>query len=118
MKPFDLEKALAGEPVVTRSGVPVTEIYHFKTSRDRFPVRAVVNGGLSSYNTDGRWGITHTNNDLFMAPVKKQEWVNIHKNDCCYFIGFTVFDNERSAVKAGSQNGNYIKSVLVSEWEE
>lgn len=32
LKPFDLEKALAGEPVVTRQGEEVTQLTLFKTS--------------------------------------------------------------------------------------
>lgn len=35
MKPFDLKLALAGDKVVTREGVEVTEIHKFTTANPR-----------------------------------------------------------------------------------
>lgn len=34
LKPFDLDKALTGAPVVTRKGAPVIEIHHFAKVED------------------------------------------------------------------------------------
>lgn len=42
MKPFNLEAALRGEPVVTRQGEPVLEIICFKSKDIPYPVQVVV----------------------------------------------------------------------------
>lgn len=42
MKPFDLEKALAGERVVTRDGDEVTQITKFDLIRSEYFIRGVV----------------------------------------------------------------------------
>ena len=83
MKAFDLEKALAGEPVVTRDGKPVTYIHYFKTAYgasifgiiDEYPQIFREDGAIAS-------GFVHEN-DLFMAEkpkAKKEGWVNLSYN--------------------------------------
>lgn len=64
---------------------------------------------------------------LFMTPVKREEWVNIHyyldkslPTGQSYFIDNAVFGSEKDAqdhidVMAPP---NYVKSVLIREWEE
>lgn len=42
MKPFDIEKALDGEPVVTRSGQPVTELTLFYATKEEYCLRGVL----------------------------------------------------------------------------
>ena len=78
MKPFDLEKALAGAPVVTRIGKEVTQVVFFNASTT-FPVRAVIDGTIYSYTTAGaRFGGVN-DLDLFMAPVKKVAYINVYR---------------------------------------
>lgn len=64
---------------------------------------------------------------LFMAPVKKQEWVNIHyqldkslPTGQSYFIDNELFASEKAAQEYVEIMGvpNYVKSVLIREWEE
>ena len=53
MKPFDLEKALAGKPVVTMSGYAVTDL-HFKENVTEYPLVAVVdNSEWLTFTKDG-----------------------------------------------------------------
>lgn len=82
-KPFDLQKALAGEPVITRSGKKIVDIYHFKYSGSTFSVLATIEGSNSEacYTVDGKYHLLDAEhkNDLFMAPEKKTVWVNISK---------------------------------------
>jgi hypothetical protein len=69
MKPFNLKKALAGEPVVTRNGLRVSEIHLFETYRNNHPVVAVVENELTRFNLDGKYWLRDTSdstNDLFM----------------------------------------------------
>jgi hypothetical protein len=81
MKPFNLEEALAGKPVVTRSGLEVTQITLF-TIDNRYPVHAVVGGGkdVSSFMLDGSYIYGEEGDmDLFMATTKKQGFINIYQ---------------------------------------
>lgn len=84
MKPFDLEKALAGAPVVTRIGEEVTQVVFFNASTT-FPVRAVIDGTIYSYTTAGARVLLASASsggndlDLFMAPVKKVAYINVYR---------------------------------------
>lgn len=79
MKPFDLEKALAGEPVVTRCGVPVTDLAYLKSRKSVFNLAAVTNGGVYFYTKDGRYptGVDPHPDDLCMAPKVRTVYVNL-----------------------------------------
>lgn len=67
MKPFNLERALAGEPVVTRAGVEVTQMHLFDTI-STFPLVCVVSGYTEVFLADGRYQFSGAHpNDLFMA---------------------------------------------------
>lgn len=80
MKPFDLEKALAGEPVITRDGKKATEVVFLKTADDLYVVIAVVDGKVLSYTKDGKYWASKSadQNDLFMAPKKVKGWMNVY----------------------------------------
>jgi hypothetical protein len=80
MKPFDLVRALAGEPVVMRNGTKVEEFHYFETAPDRFKVVVVSGGSFYFYNTSGQVEGT-SYSDLFMAPKKRTVWVNVWEDD-------------------------------------
>ncbi len=76
MKPFNLEKALAGEPVVTRDGRKVIEIYCFDFNGKNIatPVVAYIEqaDALECFDKNGKWlDYRESDEDLFMAPKKK-----------------------------------------------
>lgn len=78
MKPFELELALAGDPVVTRQGKKIIEIHYFKNRRER-PVLYLVepnNQYLFGATKEGKNG-HHEDHDLFMAPKTKKYYINI-----------------------------------------
>lgn len=81
MKPFNLEKALAGDPVVTRDGRVVTEIVHLKTNIR--PIIAVIDGRARGYLIDGttRSANDWSQRDLFMAPKKTTYYQLIFKRN-------------------------------------
>jgi hypothetical protein len=76
MKPFDLEAAKRGEPIVTRGGV------------ERFFIGTNQRGEIFVEDISGKHyvmfkdGMTHTGKpntlDLFMAPKKRTVWVNVY----------------------------------------
>lgn len=80
MKPFDLEKALSGEKVVTRSGLEITNIAWFESYRqpNQKHLLVVVEGDILFYKKDG---IHHGNHafDLFMAPKTETFWVGVRR---------------------------------------
>jgi hypothetical protein len=80
MKAFDLEAALAGEPVVTRDGRKATVTKLPITAPDgRVLISQRENGDIAAYHrADGTAGLRHY--DLFMATTQKTFWVNLYHN--------------------------------------
>lgn len=67
LQPFNLEKALAGEPVVTRDGQEVTQLTFFDC-KDCYPILAVINRNIQKFTVDGLYRVSELPNrfDLFM----------------------------------------------------
>lgn len=90
MKPFDLQKALAGEPVVTRDGFSVCQLKVFTLNREGknvcklCGVVLIPNGNdiIDNWTIDGVWNIgqKQSRNDLFMATKKRTVWVNLYSS--------------------------------------
>lgn len=79
MKPFDLEKALAGEPVVTRDGREVTQVTKFDLIDDVYMIHAVIYGDLESFTLNGEYSKGKESElDLFMAPKKLSGFINVY----------------------------------------
>ncbi len=83
LKPFNLERALAGDPVVTRAGVKIIRIVHLPEIIDsELKVLTVwENGEQYFYQEDGIYnrhiGVEESY-DLFMAPFIKTGYANIY----------------------------------------
>ncbi len=97
MKPFNLERALAGDPVVTRDGRKVIDIYHFKFDKNNRSVAYQVEN-----NQTIDWATTYGRNnghlesefDLFMAPVKRKYYMGISDGySSCKFNRIIVSTN-------------------------
>ena len=82
MKPFNLEKALAGEKVVTRTGKKVTSLHLLDEPID-YPLVGRVEGELSikTFTADGSFYTdkSHSDFDLFMAPKTTTLCILRHK---------------------------------------
>jgi hypothetical protein len=87
MKPFDLEAAKAGAPVVTRDGKKARIICFDLNNEDYVLVVAITPGNgveeILLLKKDGlRFSaFNYTPYDLFMASVKKEGWLNIYLNE-------------------------------------
>lgn len=119
MKPFDLEKALAGEPVVTRHGQPVTQVTKFDANSG-YCIAAVVDGEIETFSLDGKFRIEDTSRyDLFMATktVKKEGWVVLYKNidNDVQALPLIYTSKEEARDMIGS---NYRIATVKIEWEE
>lgn len=82
--PFDVEKAKAGAPVVTRDGRPARIICF--DAKSKFPIVALVMENnkerVLSFSKKGRFYLdTEWKYDLFMATVKREGWVNLYKSE-------------------------------------
>lgn len=123
MKQFDLEKAIAGEPVVTRNGAPVRIICTDKEG-DEFPIVALLKGDncdmITTYTKDGHClSDRETADDLFMAPKKKDGWVNICITEDGYAEVYdtTIYVSKEKAIQNRDTAEGYVCTTKV-EWEE
>jgi len=80
MKPFDLEAAKRGEPIVTWDG---REVFFVGVSKGSRPVVVCDSAGnLTRLLPDGYYTTNGVHiNDIFMAPKKQTVWVNFYKSD-------------------------------------
>jgi hypothetical protein len=111
MKPFDLQKALAGAPVVTRDGREISQLHRFNINSNEQKLHGVAdNGGGSetiySWSDSGKYldddNAILTNNhccDLFMKTVKKTYWINFYncKDTGIICVGRQIFDSQINA---------------------
>lgn len=117
MKPFNLERALAGDKVVTRDGREVTFVGHFPKLTPGYRVAAIIAGDQiirqfgesGKYNMDGQEAIT----DLFMAPKTVKRWVNFYAEG-----GVVDFGTELLAKTNGKYCAGLIAIAVPVEFEE
>lgn len=83
MKPFDLEAAKRGEPIVTRDGRKAKFVAHVPECDSLSRVYAFVEGdkAVNAYNEAGEYIPSgRALCDLFMAPRKRTVYVNIYRH--------------------------------------
>jgi len=110
-KPFDLERALAGDKVVTREGLVVNEIHHFKSVSSMYDVYVTVNGLVYACTKEGLYTFPEeTRFDLFMAPRTKrfEAWTNVYS----WGISGQNYGSESKA-KDNAGNEGYIKTIKI-----
>lgn len=121
MKPFDLELAKAGHPVCIRDGRKARIICFDKKDSD-FPIIALLDFGnyeaVATYTLEGRfmWR-EESNKDLFMAPTKREGWINIYKTSFgSIYTGVDVYKTRQDALD--QNNNNELINTVKIEWEE
>lgn len=115
MEKFNLERALAGEPLITRDGREVTEIHFFKTCTKGFQLMAVVDGEKFGFHNDGSyWGNGNDHRlDLFMKPKVVEGWFNVYQEGN-YLWTSAHRESEEKAKQNISKFGTYIKTIKVT----
>ena len=121
MRPFNLQEALAGKPVVMRNGDRVKAIYYIKEFIKR-PVLAIPDyedegtdsqfvSENGSFNNDGKeydW-------DLFMYEEPRIYYANVYMTyNGAMFMGSTLFDSKEDAESLPNKTGGYIKTIEVT----
>ena len=128
MKEFNLNEYLKNpsQKVVTRDGREVRIIC--TDAKGDEPIIALVYNNIReeenvyTYNRDGYfYGDNDSCLDLFFAPVKKEGWVNIYKDNITIFTSSHIHTTEKQAQEEASESlkeyGKFIATVKI-EWEE
>ena len=115
MKPFDLEKALAGEPVVNGMDKKILKVaYNADAESDCRICAWDEDGQAELYYENGRFDdISTTKLDLFMAEkpkVKKEGWVNVYPDDDVFMYP--------SLEESEDAKGSKRVACIKIEWEE
>lgn len=77
LKPFNLECALAGDPVVSKDGNTYTQFFHFSKSHNKHSVYCVDKHYAICRFTEN--GCFEDIMKLYMAPNTKKLWIDINK---------------------------------------
>lgn len=121
-KPFDLEAAKRGEPIVNRKGDTVKFIAHVPEATLESRVLTVNDDGVINCNYENGKCIHdwESEEDLFMASKKIRGWINIYKDDelgeCESRYWFNK-DKEQADRRASRSITNRIACIEV-EFEE
>lgn len=115
MKPFDIELVKAGHPVCTREG-NLVRIICLDRNSDKYPIIALVDRNnheyCQEYTIHGSVCDIECEDDLCMATVKKEGWINVYPEYC---VTNDIFKTEQEAKEDASSN--CIATVKI-EWEE
>lgn len=125
MKQFSLEKYLANpeRKIVTREGKKVRIICTDRAGYMTKPVVALItlpNGdeniksfwanGIETAGSDGK-------DDLFFAPNKNTDWVNLYRTESGQYKCGSVHESEQDAKRVSEGDSQYVTTIRV-EWEE
>ena len=115
MKPFDLEAAKAGAPLVTRDGRPAKFIAHVGEAHPRQRLVVLIDGIVLTKFESGKYASSPahvSDNDLFMAPVKRTVWANVYG-----YGGASCYNTEKDADHGALSNrlGNRAWPIEIEE---
>ena len=118
LKPFDIQKAKAGEPVCTRDGRKA-RIICFDRDWDMHIVALVTDPlgeSVHCYLSNGKVDSDKQNDeDLMMLPEKKEGWMNIYSNGYNHKVGALIYNSKKEALN--NKESNAIDTVKI-EWRE
>ena len=100
MKPFDLEAAKQGEPIVCRDGTPAKFIAHVPDANDARQIIVLINNFIFTHYENGKKYPDDSDRDLFMAPKKRTFWVNLvhpYAGDSSYGYHAAAFRTKEQA---------------------
>ena len=115
---FDLERALAGDKVVTVDGREVDQLHVF-TAQQTKTLYGVMGGVVEQWNCLGQYHAgesVHITN-LIMAPKKLSGFVNYYSAGCPTHHN-TLDGATQTSDRLGQKNGNTIARIDLSQFEE
>lgn len=121
--PFNLERALAGDPVVTRDGRKVLQIAYFPNMTEDRRVAVHIEGLNYLLVVSGN-GIcflgekAEAEDDLFMASKTKTYWVNVYIHNMGGFLFGSVSTNKEMILAEKHDCANHLKTISFEIEEE
>ena len=129
MKPFNLEEAKSGKPLITRNGQSVKFVAHVPELEKEYESLIVFNYGstaVNNYFNDGSYFSLGGRDDdpasidLFMAPTVKTLYMNLYENihTGIYFTAEGQIDSDKDYVlKSKYREDPSYKFVKMIEFE-
>lgn len=117
LKPFNLEQALAGAPVITRDGMRVIRLIELPEAKPKSRLVAVFEDGeTATFHKGGRYySMRDSSLDLFMATTKKEGWINVYNVHSLDVTGKNIYPTEEAAL--ANKVFDCITTIKI-EWEE
>lgn len=115
-KPFDLEAAKRGEPVVDIDGFAHRFIAHIPDANIHSRVVTLAHGCIRTWTEDGRPSPS-TARMLFMAPKKREGWTFLYRDAAGRPWADKVLASKDDAERYTKLHKNIIAIVRI-EWEE
>lgn len=111
--PFNLSRALYGDPVVTREGRKVLEI-HCMAKDVKHPVIAIIEDYGDSMQFTKSGMVIHNTEvyDLFMAPKTEKRWVNLYYTNG-YITTSIIYKSKEDATFTEDYPSNYLETIEV-----
>ena len=109
MKPFDLEAAKRGEPIVSRDGREVKFVAHVPEANAGHRLVVLCDEVIYSHYVDGRYhrdAVDESSVDLFMATKKFSVWVNLYSDGY-----WTMQDTQEDA----DEHNNFYRSYRIGK---
>jgi hypothetical protein len=117
LEKFDLERALAGEPVITRDSKEVTQLTLFKVKNTSYPLHGVLDNLLYKWTEDGKFfsGGENHEADLFMKPKIVEKFYNVYYNkEQNYLLLAGTYETKAEAKEIGKTADHYVKTIRVT----
>lgn len=121
-EPFDLERALKGDKLITRSGRSVSQFHMFDAPKTTWSIHVVIDEEVNCFRSNGKFmseiseHIDHPY-DLFMAPREPEYqtvWVNLYdelnynnNSFICSHAYINKSEAERNLANAGKPIGTF-----------
>lgn len=117
MKPFDLEAAKRGEPIVTRDGREAKFIAHVPEAKDSLKLIIRVGSEVFGTRNNGAYGNGNRENafDLFMAPKNRTVWVNLYPDSITGVYWCNSEEEANRMNNSGTRIGGKAYPVEVEE---
>ena len=81
MKPFDLEAAKRGDPIVTRNGRDVVLIAHILNAVESYSVLVMMEGEAVPYFVTSYGNSSWRTKDLFMKKKTRKVWCRMYRHN-------------------------------------
>lgn len=119
MKPFNLEQALSGKPVVRRDGVKIVQLVHMPTASTMYMrIIAVDENGYQKFYDESGTPVGSMESDrqlqLLMAPETVTVWMNIYKGDEAYGLRCCLFNETEAQALAHKMPKDFIKTISIT----